>query len=223
MQWNLNVQRELAPNLTALVGYVGSRGVHEPFMANDANFVIPTLSSAGYLWPSPVGSGTIINPHFGGGVRGMFYMSNSFYHALEVGILKKMSHGLQLQTSYTWGKSIDNSSATVNGDQFSNSIASLFWVDQKLTRGVSDFNVGRTLVVNGMWRLPQITSLARPVSWLVNGWELGTIFKTSDGVPFTATFGTNGDPVGLNSGDPWSFPNRLTGPGCESLINPGKP
>jgi hypothetical protein len=134
-----------------------------------------------------------------------------------------MSHGLQLQTSYTWGKSIDNNSATVNGDQFSNSIASLFWVDQRLTRAVSDFNVGRTLVINGTWQLPQINSLVRPMSWLVNGWELGTIFKASDGVPFTATFGTDGDPVGLNSGDPWSFPNRLTGPGCSSLVNSGNP
>lgn len=153
----------------------------------------------------------------------MFYMSNSFYHALEVGILKKMSHGLQLQTSYTWGKSIDNSSATVNGDQFSNSIASLFWVNPKLTRAVSDFNIGRTLVINGMWQLPKINALTGPVSWLVNGWELGAIFKVSDGVPFTATFGTNGDPVGLNSSDPWNYPNRLTGPGCRSLVNPGNP
>ncbi|HEV7511236.1 MAG TPA: TonB-dependent receptor [Candidatus Acidoferrum sp.] len=223
MQWNVNVQRELAQNLTAFVGYVGSRGVHLPFMANDANFVIPTLTSAGYLWPSPIGSGTIINPNFGGGVRAMFYMSNSFYHALELGILKRMSHGLQLQTSFTWGKSIDNSSATVNGDQFSNSIASLFWVNQKLTRAVSDFNIGRTLVLNGIWQLPKINSLAKPLSWLVNDWELEAIFKVSDGVPFTATFGTDGDPVGLNSGDPWNFPNRLTGPGCNSLVNPGNP
>src|SRR4029077_14505251 len=41
--------------------------------------------------------------------------------------------------------------------------------------------------------------------------------------PFTATFGTDGDPLGLNSSDPWDFPNRLTGPGCKSLINPGSP
>src|SRR6266566_1949116 len=31
MQWNLNLQRELASKLTLMVGYVGSRGVHEPF------------------------------------------------------------------------------------------------------------------------------------------------------------------------------------------------
>jgi hypothetical protein len=247
MQWNLNVQRELARDLTLLVGYVGSHGVHMPFMANDANFVIPTRSSAGYLWPKvdvfgnafsaqcnsldPKGppdpdtcaAPPILNPKFGGGIRAMFYMSNSSYHALELGIQKRMSHGLHLQTSFTWGKSIDNSSATVNGDQFSNSIASLFWVDPKVTRAVSDFNVGRTLVINAMWQLPRINSSARPVSWLANGWELGAIFKASDGVAFTPTFGTDGDPQGLNSGDPWAFPNRLGGPGCRSLVNPGNP
>jgi hypothetical protein len=31
MQWNLNVQREVAKGLTATIGYVGSRGVHQAF------------------------------------------------------------------------------------------------------------------------------------------------------------------------------------------------
>jgi hypothetical protein len=30
-------------------------------------------------------------------------------------------------------------------------------------------------------------------------------------VPFTATLGTGGDPLGLKSIDPWDFPNRLDG------------
>jgi hypothetical protein len=59
------VQRELAPNLTAMVGYVGSRGVHQPLRVADSNIVIPTPTSTGYVWPSPVGSGTTINPQFG--------------------------------------------------------------------------------------------------------------------------------------------------------------
>jgi hypothetical protein len=42
-------------------------------------------------------------------------------------------------------------------------------------------------------------------------------------VPFTASFGNDGDPLGLNSSDPWDFPNRLSGPGCSSLVNPGNP
>src|SRR6202049_4713617 len=51
MQWNLNVQRELIGKVTAMVGYVGSRGVHEPFRSDDADITQATLTSAGYLYP----------------------------------------------------------------------------------------------------------------------------------------------------------------------------
>jgi hypothetical protein len=42
-------------------------------------------------------------------------------------------------------------------------------------------------------------------------------------VPFTATLGKDGDPLGLNSVDSRNFPNGLTGQGCASLTNPGNP
>jgi hypothetical protein len=222
MQWNLNVQRELAPNLTALMGYVGSRGVHQPFRVGDLDIVMPTRTPQGYLFPSPVGSGTTLNPQFGS-IEGIFYEANSSYNALELGVQKTMSHGVQLQGSFTWGKSIDNSSSTPAVDTFSNSVASLPWYDLKSVRGLSDYNIGRTLVINGTWQVPSPKSFSGPAAWITNGWELGGIYKLSDGVPFTATFGTDGDPQGLNSSDPWDFPNRLAGPGCGSLINPGNP
>jgi ABC-type branched-subunit amino acid transport system permease subunit len=43
------------------------------------------------------------------------------------------------------------------------------------------------------------------------------------GVPFTATWGTGGDPQGLLNSDDWAFPDRLTTPGCANLVNPGNP
>jgi hypothetical protein len=222
MQWNLNVQRELAPSLTALVGYVGSRGVHQPYRVDDLNIVLPTKTPQGWLFPSPVGSGTVLNPNFGS-LYSLMHRGNSSFNALEVGVQKKMSHGVQLQGSFTWGKSIDTGSATDHGDQFSTSIASLPWYDINSTRGLSDYNVGRTLVINGTWQIPSPKSVSRPVDWIRRGWQLGGVFTASDGSPFTATFGTDGDPQGLNSSDTWAFPNRLTGPGCQSLINPGNP
>ena len=221
MQWNLNVQREIVPNLTAVVGYVGSRGVHQPFRVDDADIVIPRLTSAGYLWPNPIGSGTQINPNVGS-IRYLNWAGGSLYDALQIGIMKKMSHGLQIQGSYTWGKSIDNNSGVIAGDTFANSPASLHWFDLKLNRAVSDYNIGRVLVINGSWQLPASKS-ASPLAWVVNGWQLGGILKVNDGPPFTPTFGTDGDPLGLNSSDPFDFPNRLTGPGCETLVNPGNP
>ncbi|PYU20305.1 MAG: hypothetical protein DMG30_21500, partial [Acidobacteria bacterium] len=229
----------LAPSLTAFVGYVGSRGVHQGFRSDDGNFVMPTKTSLGYLWPVTVDTSTIadtgfpapapgtnINPNTDtvGAIRFLDWGGDSFYNALQVGVQKRMSHGLQIQGSYTWGKSIDSNSGVIAGDTLSgNAIGSLQWFDLKATRGLSDYNIGRVFVVNGTWQLPTLKSAPAVLGWAANGWELGGILKVSDGPPFTPTFGTDGDPLGLNSTDPWDFPDRLTGPGCKSLVNPGNP
>jgi hypothetical protein len=225
MQWNLNVQRELAPNLTVLVGYVGSHALHLGLANNDRDIVLPTLTSAGYLFPNPVVVDPLrptLNPQFGD-ISGITYNGQSYYHALEVGVQKAMSHGLAVHSSFTWGKSIDTGSAGGAGDQFSNSIGAPPWYDLRSIRGLSDFNIGRTLVVTLTWQVPSPKSLSGAAGWITSGWELGGIYKVSDGVPFTPTFGTDGDPQGLNSSDTWDFPNRLTTPGCQSLVNPGNP
>jgi len=234
LQWNLNVQYQLTQSLAAMVAYVGSRGVHQPFRVDEADLIIPTKTPAGYLWPQVDVNGNLtsgpnagnppdpINPKFGS-VRGMFYEGRSYFNALELQLAKRMSHGFQVQGTYTWGKSIDTSSATLAGDAFGNSISSLNYFDMKLTRGLSDFNVGRTLVLNGTWEVPTAKSLPGPARWLTDGWELGLIFTVSDGVPFTATWGTGGDPANTLSSDDFAYPNRLGGPGCTTLTNPGHP
>ncbi|PYT57483.1 MAG: hypothetical protein DMG35_20210 [Acidobacteria bacterium] len=247
-QWNLNVQYQFTPSLTSMVAYVGSRGVHQPFRVDDARIFIPAKTSAGYLWPKVDVFGNFFTPqcnatdpngppdpdppvcvapdpnntHYGS-VRGMFYEGRSYFNALELQLAKRMSHGFQVQGTYTWGKSIDTSSATVAGDAFGNSISSLHFFDMKLNRALSDFNVGRTLVVNGTWEVPSSKSFAGPAKWVTDGWQLGMILTVSDGVPFTPTWGTGDDPAGTLSNDDWAFPNRLGGPGCSSLTNPGNP
>jgi len=232
MQWNFNIQRELAPNLTMVVGFAGSHGVHQALRVDDANIVFPTLTPQGYLWPVVVvpdndptkppspGPGNQINPTISGAIRSLFWAGDSFYDALEVGLVKKMSHGLQVQGSFTWGKSIDNNSGATNGDTLANAFSSIHWDDLRTSRAVSDYNIPRVLVINVNWQVPTIKSASGPVAFVANGWELGGIFKANDGYPFSPTFGSDGDPLGLNSTDPWAFPNRLTTPDCASLINP---
>ncbi|HYR43071.1 MAG TPA: hypothetical protein VER98_08610, partial [Terriglobia bacterium] len=158
-----------------------------------------------------------------GAIRFVDWAGDSFYNALQLGVTKRMSRGLQIQGSYTWGKSIDSNSGVIAGDTLANSVSSLQWFDLKMNRAVSDYDIGRTLVINTTWQLPGSKGAPRPVAWATNGWQLGGIFRVSDGPPFTPTFGTDGDPLGLNSSDPYDFPNRLTGPGCNSPVNPGNP
>jgi hypothetical protein len=235
MQYNLNIQYQLTPSLTSLVAYVGSRGIHQPYRPDDADIVLPTLTSAGYLFPQVDADGNLISgPNAGnppnrinenyGSVRGMFYEGQSYYNALEAQLAKRMSHGFQVQGTYTWGRSIDTSSATVAGDAFGNSIASpSFFFDPRASRALSDFNVSQTLVINGLWELPSPKSITGPARFLTEGWQLGIIFTASTGIPFTPTFGTGGDPNGTLSSDDWAYPNRLGGAGCQSLTNPGNP
>jgi len=218
-QWNLNVQYQLTPSLAAMAAYVGSRGVHQPFRVDDADMALPNLTSAGYVWDP---NASRLNDNYGS-IRGMFYQGRSYFNALELQLAKRMSHGFQVQGTFTWGKSIDTSSATVAGDAFGNSISSLDWFDMRLNRGLSEFNVGRTIVINGTWDIPAPKSFSGPARWIADGWELGTILTVSDGVPFTATWGTGDDPAFTMSNDDWAFPNRLGGAGCKTLTNPGNP
>ena len=236
MQYNLNIQYQLTPSLTSLVAYVGSRGIHQPYRPDDADIVIPTrLTTGQYLFPRVDANGNLISgPNAGnppnrinqnyGSMRGMFYEGQSYYNALETQLAKRMSHGFQVQGTFTWGRSIDTSSATLAGDAFGNSIASpSYFFNPRVSRALSDFNVSRTLVINGLWELPSPKSITGPARFLTEGWQLGVIFTASTGIPFTPTFGTGNDPTGTLSSDDWAYPNRLGGAGCQSLTNPGNP
>ena len=52
MNWNLNIQRQVTPNLTVTLGYVGSRSIHLPDLPDNINYQLPTLTSAGRHLPN---------------------------------------------------------------------------------------------------------------------------------------------------------------------------
>jgi Carboxypeptidase regulatory-like domain/TonB dependent receptor/TonB-dependent Receptor Plug Domain len=219
MIWNLNVQRELTPSTTMMLGYVGNHGVHMLDRMDDIDTVLPVMNTPeGLLFPFPAGSGTRLNPGVGA-MFGEYWGGDSEYDALEAQVTKRMSHGFQVQGSYTWGKGIDTGSASVLGDPFTNSISSLFFFCKSCRRGLSDYNIAQTLVINYQWNIPTPHNWGAIGSHVLGGWEVGGIITAETGVPITPLIG--GDPLGLNSTDPYAFPNRLTGPGCANPVNAG--
>lgn len=219
MTWDLNVQRELTPNLGITVGYVGSRGLHHQFKVDDADLTYPAMTPSGWVFPySTAGPLPTLNPNYGG-IHSLWWNGASSYHALQVGVTKRMSKGVQFQGSYTWQKSLDNSSSGAGSDSYGNSLSSLPWWDLRLDKAPSDFNTPRVLSLSVMWNLPPPRMSGAISRNLLGGWEVGSIFNAQDGQPFTVLVG--GDAVGENSSDPFSFPDRLTTPGCKSLVNPG--
>jgi hypothetical protein len=210
LEWNLNVQRQITPDLSLNLGYVGSHGVHMLIRGDDGNVTLPTLTSAGYLFPASAKINQAL-----GTIRYLFWGSDSFYDALNVELDKRMSHGLQFKFSYTWSKSIDDDSATIAGDTFGNSLNSLYWFAPKSLRGLSDFNVAQSAAINALWALPTAKSFNGLAKAALGGWQVGGILKINSGVPTTVIF--NGDPAGLgnNGADQFGIPNRI--PGCDPV------
>ncbi len=218
MQWNLNVQRELAPNLTVMLAYVGSRGIHMEFRADDINTVLPLETSAPpYVWPVP-GTGTQISSAIGQ-MDTLQWTNDSYFEGLETQIEKRMSHGFEVQGSYTWSRAIDGGDGAIASDSFLNSIPSLLYFLPRYRRATADFDVAQNLTINYLWNIPAPSSLHGAAAWIATGWQLGGILEIKSGMPFTPLIG--GDPLGLKNTSPFAYPDRLRGPGCSSLVNPG--
>ena len=62
IQYNLNIQRQITPSTSVTVAYTGSRSFHNPQQMDDINTVFPYKTSAGWLFPNPVGSGCLPGP-----------------------------------------------------------------------------------------------------------------------------------------------------------------
>ena len=219
IQWNFNLERKLPGGLTATLGYVGSHGVHQPFRQDNFDTVLPTRTTAGYLYPLAAVS-TTLNPNFGR-ISGNLWQASSSYDALQAVIEKRLIHGVQFHGAYTWGKSIDTLSATVADDAFPNGLMNPLFFDSRATRGLSDFNVGQNFVVNLTWEPPSPKTGSRFTKWALGGWQLGGIYKASSGQPFTPVFG--GDPLGTKLDETNEPPSLVASPGCESVINSGNP
>jgi hypothetical protein len=209
-QWTLNIQHQFFTNFTTTVAYVGSHGVHLPEHNDDINDYQPaSLTPEGYIWPMVAGSGARLFPNLGGQVSANTWNAVSTYHGLELQAIKRLSHGIQFQGSYTFAKSIDTSSSGIAGDTFGNSVSSLPFFDPRVRRGLSDFDVRQVGVVNAIWNVPSPASWSGVPKWTASGWQLGGILSVTSGLPFTPTIA--GDPLGLEAADLYAFPDRVSG------------
>ena len=221
-QYNVNVQRELLPNLTAMLAYVGSRGLHHAFRTDNVNYVLPVGKDAAgnYTWPTPRGSGTVINPNYSR-MDGLMWINDSWYNSVQFQLRMRMSHGLQFQGAYTWARSTDTGSAGFAGDTFVNSVKVLPFFDSELRKGPSDFDLTHNAVVSVLWAVPSPGSGHGALGWAGSGWQVGSILSASSGSPFTPLI--DGDPLGMKGSAQFAFPNVVSGAGCDKAVNPGDP
>ena len=211
LDWNVNLEHELAPGLIAMMGYVGSRSIHLSVASDDVNLVQPSLvTGVGYVFPcnpadlSPGNTcatqqtGTRIDSNWGegAGIRPVLFDGTSTYHAFQAQLKKSMSRGIQGQASYSYGKCMDRSSAPVTGDTYLNSIAVPLLFVPSARSGACDFDIRQVFTGTLIWEVPVRKFSSALASKVTQGWEIGSIVTRTTGAPFTVTVGDGNDPLG---------------------------
>jgi hypothetical protein len=164
--WNLNIQRELTPNLAVMAGYFGSKGTHLILRRNINQPVnglrpYPALSAS-----SPILPGTAL-----GNITQVESSGNSSYNALWISANQRLARGLQFNTSYTWSKSLDYNSLSSQGVVVQNSY------ELRGDLGPSDFDARHRFVANAIYELPFRGNQ------LVEGWQFAAIVQSQSGSP----------------------------------------
>lgn len=188
--WTLGLERKFG-NLTADAGYVGTASEKLPRYSFPNAFA---GASPGFAPHTQFDSaGHVIG---GFGVQNIIVAnSHSTYHALQTSLSGTVGHGGPgVQASYTWGKSIDDTSIVLPGTGSTGAVAagaSQDPFDNHPEKAASSFDVthGFSLSVAQDLHLESATFL-QPVSKKVtDGWELLSISSISSGSPFTVYSG----------------------------------
>jgi hypothetical protein len=165
LQYNLNLQRGVAPGTILSAGYFGARGNHLPREAEQNPFE-PAL-------------GHRYNPNLPSPLLTVLTDGQSFYNSFQLSVSQRHAHSLSWQAFYTFSHSIDDASAnfsieTVNDPPISQDI-----FDRKGSRGRSAFDIRHNFVANVVYELP----FGRGRYW--GGWQISAIGSVHSNVPFT--------------------------------------
>jgi hypothetical protein len=165
-------------------------------LVDNANYQVPALTSAGYLFPS--GGDPKLNPAFGD-IRARLWDNDAWYHGLQAGVTKKLSFGLQVQGSFSLSKCEDTGSNLAFSDPYQNSLPDYFYFDHRITKGLCDFNGAKSGVISLIYTIPTIRGDSRFESKILGGWQVGAIVTDQSGSPFTPVIA--GDPYSRAQGD----------------------
>jgi len=181
-QWNLTLERQLPWDTALRVGYVGSRGVRL-WQPRELNARVPTtLADGQHFWPEDAQRPS---PYWDD-IYGWTTGGGSWYNALQVNFSKRLTHGLQFQTSYTYSHMLDDIQGQTSSDY--NRTAGDMGGDPGNVRydwASSVLDYRHNFTFNTIYQLPDVVSSGGFQGALVNGWGLSSIVTLNSGFPFT--------------------------------------
>jgi len=176
--YNLNLQQDLGDGTILQLGYIASVGKHLRVRRNLNQFIYPNgvqrrpyinvAANSQFRAAAPLGNIAYVD-------------SDSFsnYNALWVTVQKRW-HGVSLNSTYTWSKSMDVNSL---GSQGGYNLQDNF--NPRNNYGLSDFDARSHFVFSGTWELPFAGNR------LKDGWLLANITQLQTGNPLNVTTTSN--------------------------------
>lgn len=165
--YSLDTEYDFGHAIVASLGYEGSAAHH-----------LITQSNANAIGAA---TGVPLNPL----VSNLDYYENnggSNNNAFLAGLKHQMSHQFSLDTQFAWQKSMDDGSGPYEEDPYP--------YNPHYARGRSDFNVGKSLKVFGLWQPVFFHGEHGWIEKVAGGWSLSGIFNLHTGFPWTPNYST---------------------------------
>ena len=215
VEYNVQVQQQAGAKSLFSLGYAGSKSTRLPFTgyANAASQPSPagtpltTIDTYKYMpWMTP----------------GWHYSTATGYanyNALTAQFQQRMTRSLNTIVSYTWSKTMDNSSGWFNAENGTGggSVVQSFFTPRN-SYGISSYDVHQFFTWSTVYSLPfgqgQRWAQTGWLSYLIGGWTANYVFQVRSGQPYGLNVG--GDPANI-SGDngsvtSYSRPNVIGNP-----------
>lgn len=208
-RWSFSIQQQLPGRVVADIAYVGNRGTKLPIDRELNAVPREYLSTSGTRDQDVINflSRQVTNPFFGiedfagtslanrnvgvaqllrpfphfGSITTSFPAGYSYYHSLQVGVEKRMSHGLTFQSSWTWSK-------------FMEGVGYLNDTDFAPEKVISPQDFTHRFVLSTIYELPFgrgkhfFTNMRGVPDGIFGGWQLQGWFE-----------GQTGDPLGFGN------------------------
>jgi len=123
-----------------------------------------------------------INPYYGDYTLNTTH-GESRYNSLQLEVEKRLSRGLEFQSSYTFSRLVDTGQGQIPGADAA-SISSTDPFNPKFDKGPSEYDVTHQWTTNLIYYFPTISKSAGFRSKVINGWWTSNIIITRSGFPF---------------------------------------
>lgn len=187
-QYDIILEREIAPNTVASVSYIGSLGRNLPTFV-DLNYA-QTGTTSFTVNGGPASGQTFMLPFYSrvSGTNALTQIQSSVksqYDAIVFQVNRRFTSGLQFQASYTLAKSTDTNQNSATFTQ-TNSPYDLF--NRSYDSGPSNFDTRHKVVVSAVYA-PTIFRGGNGsiYNYLLNGWSIAPIYSYYSGRPYDGT------------------------------------